>query len=59
MDTLAKQWCVWLIGSSHQLLNIEFIGSLDDCVRFVDPRCYGHYVIMPYEAPVDKIAGVK
>jgi len=59
MDTIAKQWCVWLIGSSRQLLNIEFIGSIDDCVRFVDPRCYGYYAILPYEAPEVKMAGVE
>lgn len=59
MDTLAKQWCVWLISSSHQLLNIELIGSIEDCVRFVEPRLYGYYAIMPYEAPEDKMAGVE
>lgn len=59
METISEKWCVWLIGSSRQLLNIEYVGSLDDCVRFVDPRCYGYYAIMPYDAPTDKMAGVK
>lgn len=47
------------MGRGHNLLNIEFIGSLDDCVHFVEPRCYGYYTIMPYEAPEDKMAGVE
>ena len=59
MDTLAKQWCVWLIGRKNHLLSIEFVGGLEECVRFVEPRCYGYYAIMPYDAPAETLAGVK
>lgn len=59
METIAKQWCVWLIDSSNKLLNIEYKGSLEDCVVFVEISTYGYYGIMPYDAPADKMAGVK
>ena len=50
MDTLYKLWCVWYISSTNQLLNIEFIGKLSECVNFVEPRQYGCYAILPYES---------
>lgn len=49
MNTLCKQWCVRLVGGSNHLLQVEFIGKLEECVRFVEPRCHGRYAILPHE----------
>ena len=47
MDTLTKRWCVWSVSSSNHLMRVEFIGNLEECVRFVDPKCHGCYAIIP------------
>ena len=49
MDTLYRQWAVWYIGPQRELLNIEYIGNLEDCVHIVEPRQYGVYAILPYD----------
>lgn len=49
MDTIYKQWAVWYVGHKKELLNIEYISTLQDCVRFVEPRQYGVYTILPYD----------
>lgn len=49
MDTIYKEWAVWFVSTQNELLNIEYISTLEDCVRFVEPRQYGVYAILPYE----------
>lgn len=49
MDTICKYWAVWRVGSNNNLLCIEGKGTLEECVRFVEPRQQGAYAILPYE----------
>lgn len=53
MNTLYKTWCVWSVVGKGLLLDIQKKGTLEECVRFVEPRLLGAFVIMPYE-PLDK-----
>ena len=47
MATLYKKWSVLYISSEQKILGEEFYGTLEECVRFVEPRCYGYYAIKP------------
>lgn len=47
MDTLVKKWQVWAVTDSHKLIHPAFEGSIENCVRFVEPRLAGAYAILP------------
>lgn len=49
METLYKKWSVLYISSEQKILSEEFSGTLEECVRFVEPRRYGCYAIKPKE----------
>lgn len=48
IETMYKMWAVWYVNGDNKLSHIEGKGSLEECVRFVEPRLEGAYVIMPY-----------
>lgn len=50
METLYKKWRVLYISREQKILSEEFSGTLEECVRFIEPRCYGFYAIMPKDA---------
>lgn len=49
METMHDLWAVWYVSQANQLLYIEGKGTLEECVRFVEPRQPGAYAILPYE----------
>lgn len=49
MDTLYSRWAVWSLTSQGALMRREFIGSIEACIRFVEPRQYGSWAILPYD----------
>jgi hypothetical protein len=49
MDTIYRGWAVWYVSSQNELLYVEYVGTLENCVRFVEPRQCGVYAILPYE----------
>lgn len=53
METMHKMWAVWYVDSAQKLLYIEGKGSLEECVKFVEPRQEGAYAIMPYTPLTD------
>ena len=53
METMYPLWAVWRISSTNGLLCIEWKGSLEECVRLVEPRMLGAYAIMPYKPLTD------
>lgn len=49
MDTLYSQWAAWSLTLSGALIRREFTGSIEACIRFVEPRRYGSWAILPYD----------
>lgn len=47
METMYKEWSVMYISREQKLISEEFTGTLEECVRFVEPRCYGYFAIKP------------
>lgn len=49
MDTIYEMWAVWYLTPANKLAGIEYLGTLQECVNFVQPRLYGCWAILPYD----------
>lgn len=49
MNTTYNRWAVWYISTNKDLLYIDFIGDIQECINFVQPRKYGSWAILPYD----------
>lgn len=49
MDSIYNRWAVWYISASNDLLYIDFIGDIQECINIVRPRRHGSWAILPYD----------